>query len=106
LRIWNSHIKLLTVPAQVQARLPKGGPAAGNREEENRALGMPRGQDSYARKDEEQQHVLGLPVDWCGPVDRVWLRSLVHPIKGYKRWTQRRRLGPYAPDQAKPDAKG
>jgi hypothetical protein len=37
-------------------------------------------------------------VDWYGPVDRDWLRSLRHPIKAYKRWTLRRRLGPDAPD--------
>ncbi len=52
----------------------------------------------HARQDEETQHVLGFAVDWYGPVDGVWLRSLKHPIKAYKRWTLIRRLGPYAPD--------
>ncbi len=57
---------------------------AGNREEQNRALGMPRGQDPYARKDEEQQYVLGLPGDWYGPVDRDWLHSLALPVRAEK----------------------
>jgi hypothetical protein len=52
----------------------------------------------HARKGEEPQRVLGVPLDWYGPVDGVRLRSLRHPIKAYKRWTLRRRLGPYAPD--------
>ncbi len=27
------------------------------------------------------------------------LRSLAHPIRGYKQWARRRRLGPYATDE-------
>jgi hypothetical protein len=59
---------------------------------------MPREADPHARHGEEPQHVLGVPVDWYGPVDRAWLRSVIHPIKAYKRWTLGRHLGPYAPD--------
>ena len=68
-------------------------------EEPNKVLGMVRRDiGPHAFQDEEPRHVLGVPVGWYGPVDEVWLRSLRHPIKAYKRWTLRRRLGPYAPD--------
>jgi hypothetical protein len=60
---------------------------------------MPRGPDPHARQGEEPQHVLGVPVGWYGPVDWDWLRSVRYPVKAYKRWTLRRRLGPYAPDE-------
>jgi hypothetical protein len=70
-----------------------------DREEPNRVLGIPHGGIALgARQGEEQQRVLGVPVDWYGQVDWDWLRSLRHPIKACKRWTLRRRLGPYAPD--------
>jgi hypothetical protein len=62
-----------------------------NQEERNRVLGMPRGPDPYARQGEEQQRVLGVPVDWFGPVDRDWLESLIHPVRRYKQWVQNRR---------------
>jgi hypothetical protein len=68
-------------------------------EESSRVFGMVRRDiGPHARQDEEPQRVLGVPVDWYGPVDGVRLPSLRHPIKAYKRWTLRRRLGPYAPD--------
>jgi hypothetical protein len=71
---------------------------ANDRGERNRVFGMPRGADPYAKQDEERQRVLGVPVDWYGPVDWSWLRSVRHPIKACRRWALRRRLGPYAPD--------
>jgi hypothetical protein len=77
---------------------------ADNREERNRFLGMPRA-DPHARQGEEPRHFLGVPVDWYGPVDRDVFRSLAHPVKRYKRWMLRRRLGPYAPDEG-PGPKG
>lgn len=58
----------------------------------------------HARQGEEPQRALGLPVDWYGPLDWDWLRSLRHPIKMYRRWTLRRRLGPYAPDENDPES--
>jgi hypothetical protein len=71
---------------------------AGDREEPNRVLGMPRQKGPHAPQGEEQQRVLGAPADWFGPVDRDWIRSLAHPIRSYKRWLRHRRLGPYAVD--------
>lgn len=70
-----------------------------DREESNRVLGMPRRNiNRHATQDEEQGHVFGVPMDWYGQVDLSSLRSLLHPIKAWKRWTLIRRLGPYAPD--------
>jgi hypothetical protein len=75
-----------------------------DREETNRVFGMPRSDvGPHARQGEEPQRVLGVPVGWYGPADWTPLRSLRHPIKGYKRWAVRRRLGPYAPDDYDPD---
>ena len=71
---------------------------ASDQEERNRVFGMPRGADPRAKQGEERQQVLGVPADWFGPVDWGWFRSVTHPIKAYQRWTLRRRLGPYAPD--------
>jgi hypothetical protein len=71
---------------------------ASDQEERNKVFGMRRGVDPHAKEGQEPQHVLGVPVDWYGPVDWDWLRSLRHPIKAYKRSALRRRLGPYAPD--------
>jgi hypothetical protein len=68
------------------------------REERDRFLGLPIGTDPLGRQGEEQQHVMGLPADWFDSVNRDGLGFLVHPIRGYKRWARRRRLGPYATD--------
>jgi hypothetical protein len=76
-----------------------GGPVASDREEPNRVFGMPRQTGPHARHGEEEQRVLGVPADWFGPVDHDWLRSLAHPVRSYKRWLRRRRLGPYALDE-------
>ncbi len=58
--------------------------------------------------DEEPRRVLGFPVGAgqgaqpgpfgsspLGPVDRRWLRSLLHPVRGLRAWARHRRLGPY-----------
>ena len=74
-----------------------------DREERNRVLGMPRGVDPYARQGEEPQRVLGVPVDWYGPIDPGLLRFLRHPIKACKHWALRRRLGIYAPEESDPE---
>jgi hypothetical protein len=75
---------------------------ADDRYEPNRVLGIPIGTNPNARRDEEQQRVLGFPVDSFGPVDLDWLQPLVHPVREYRRWLRRRRLGPYAIDEDEP----
>jgi hypothetical protein len=76
-------------------------------EESNKVLGMVRRDiGPRARQDEEPRHVLGIPVDWYGPVEGIRLPSMRHPIKAYKRWAIRRRLGPYAPDDDDPKSAG
>ena len=70
-----------------------------DREERNRVLGVPIGTDPHGRQGEEQQRVMGFPVDTFEGVNLDGLRSLAHPIQGYKRWARRRRLGPYATDE-------
>jgi hypothetical protein len=75
------------------------------RGEPQRVLGQPiLDLGPHARQDEEPQRVMGYPIDSIGPspADREWLLSLAHPIRNYKRWVRRRRLGPYATDEDKP----
>jgi hypothetical protein len=48
---------------------------------------------------------MGEPVDSLGPsaADREFLLSLAHhPVRTFKRWVRRRRLGPYAADEDEP----
>ena len=70
-----------------------------DREERNRVLGIPIGAGPHNRQGEEQQRVMGFPADTFEGVNLDGLRSLAHPIRGYKRWARRRRLGPYATDE-------
>jgi hypothetical protein len=74
----------------------------GDREERTRAFGMPQGTDRHARQGEEPQRVLGVPLDWYGPVNRELYRAFTHPVRTFKRWRLRRRLGPYAPPEEEP----
>ena len=71
-------------------------------EEPNRVLGIPWRPDAHARQGEESQRVMGFPVDGLGSIDRDWVWSLAHPIRGYRRWLHRRCLGPYAVDEDGP----
>ncbi len=74
--------------------------------EPKRVLGFPVRTGPRVKRDEESQRVMGFPVDgFSGSVhhldrDQVW--PLLHPIRGYKRWLRRRRLGPYAVDEDQP----
>jgi hypothetical protein len=69
-------------------------------QEPTRALGLRRGRrDPHAP---EPQHVLGFPADWFGSVDTEFFRSVAHPVKAYRRWARRRRLGAYAIDDDEP----
>ena len=67
--------------------------------EPNRVMGIPWTRDPQGRWDYEPKRVMGFPVDWSGEVDLDWVRSLAHPVRGYRRWLRRRRLGPYALDE-------
>ena len=71
---------------------------AGEEYEPKRVLGIPWTRDPQARQDIEPQRVMGFPVDWSAEIDLSWLGSLAHPVRGYRRWLRRRRLGPYALD--------
>lgn len=79
------------------------GRHASQNEEPQRVMGIPvRDLGPHARRSEEPQRVMGFPVDSLGPAERERLRSLAHPIRTYKRWVRRRRLGPYATDEDEP----
>ena len=75
---------------------------ADDQHEPNRFLGFPWQPDSPARRSMESQRVMGFPVDWFGSIDRTGFLPLTHPIRQYKRWLRRRRLGPYAVDEDEP----
>jgi hypothetical protein len=70
-----------------------------NPENGNRFLGFNvgpgprRGHGEY-----EEQHVMGFPASWFDNINVEPLRWLVHPIRQYRRWARRRRLGPYIGD--------
>ncbi|HUA96155.1 MAG TPA: hypothetical protein VMB82_11595 [Acidimicrobiales bacterium] len=69
---------------------------ASDEEERPRVLGFPVGAGP-ARRDGADR-VLGMPLDWFGPIDRSWLAALFHPRRSWRRWRRHRRLGPYALD--------
>jgi hypothetical protein len=69
-----------------------------DRYEPNRFLGMPQRRDPHARRDQEPQRVMGIPLDWFSDIGPDNFRALVHPIREYRRWLRRRRLGLYAID--------
>ena len=71
-------------------------------EEPQRFMGIPvRDLGSRGRRDREPQRFMGFPVDTFGPgsAERELLRSLAHPVRAYKQWVRRRRLGPYVTDE-------
>lgn len=72
-----------------------------NEEEPNRVLGIPLNRigpaSQRAQQGSEPQRALGIPISQLG-AGLDFFRSLRHPIKGYRRWSRRRRLGAYAPD--------
>lgn len=63
--------------------------------EPNRFLGMPQGRNPHGRQGQEPQRVMGIPVEWFGEIGPDRFRGLVHPIREFRRWRRRRRLGPY-----------
>jgi hypothetical protein len=69
-------------------------------EEPSRTLGVPRVRP--AERGRETQRVLGFPQDILAGVDVDFFRGLLHPVKSYRRWSRRRRLGAYAVDEDPP----
>jgi hypothetical protein len=67
----------------------------------NRMSGGPRGPEARANRPEPQR-VLGFPVTMFSTVDTEFFRGFVHPVKAYRRWSRRRRLGAYAVDDDTP----
>ena len=55
---------------------------ASDQEERNKVFGMPRGAGPHAREGREPQRVLGVPVDWFGPVDWGWAPLTQTPHQG------------------------
>ena len=76
-------------------------PVTRNEEEPNRVLGIPRKRIGPAsqrdRQGREPQRALGFPISQLS-VDVGFFRSLLHPIKGYRRRSRRHRMGAYALD--------
>lgn len=106
MRDLRNHIILGTGVSKVNRDCAGVGLMAGDGYEPNRVLGIPIRTDPQARQGEEPQRVMGFPVDLFGLVDRDWLGSLAHPVRVYRRWARRRRLGPYAVDDDEPRQRG
>jgi hypothetical protein len=81
----------------------------GDRYEPNRFLGFPISRDPAARQDEsrdpqarrgeESQRVMGIPVDWFNSLDSEGFQPLAHPLQRLQSWLRRRRSGPYLTDE-------
>jgi hypothetical protein len=67
----------------------------GNGDERNRILGFPARPGRHPGQREEQ-HVMGFPASWFDDVNVDALVWLVHPVRQYRRWAQRRRQDPHA----------
>jgi hypothetical protein len=81
---------------------------AGDQYEPNRFLGLPQPKNPKTGRKAEPQRVMGFPVDLYGLLDNIDLDftwALMHPVRGYRRWLRRRRLGPYATDEDGPRAR-
>jgi hypothetical protein len=76
----------------------------GDGEERNRMFGVSAGDPNRGYRPAPQR-VLGFPVDTFKHVDVDFFRGLVHPVKSYRRWSRRRRLGVYAVDEDTPSQK-
>ncbi len=74
-----------------------------DQEEPNRVLGIPWQPGSRTRQGPEPQRVMGFPVTWFGGIDLDGIRSLAHPVRSYKQWQRRRRLGPYLTEEDEPN---
>jgi len=56
------------------------------------------GQGRPRRRGEEPQRALGFPADVFGTIDVEFFRGFLHPVRAYRRWERRRRLGAFALD--------
>jgi hypothetical protein len=74
---------------------------AGNGQDGNRMFGVPVSREARANQPAPQR-VLGFPVTMFSNVDTEFFRGFVHPVKAYRRWSRRRRLGAYAVDDDTP----
>ncbi len=72
----------------------------GDHEEPNRIFGVSAGGRAQQRR--EPQRVLGFSQELFAGVDVDFFRGLLHPVKSYRRWSRRRRLGAYAVDDDTP----
>lgn len=61
---------------------------AGDEEERNRIFGIPVRTGHLTRQVEQQQRVLGFPVDWFRSVDLGWLGSVAHAVRAYRRYAR------------------
>jgi len=73
----------------------------GDQNEPNRMFGAPMGGSARPQR-REPNRVLGFPVDMFASVDTEFFRGMLHPVKSYRRWSRRRRLGAYAVDDDTP----
>jgi hypothetical protein len=73
----------------------------GDGEERSRMFGVPTSGQSRGYRPVPQR-VLGFPVNTFKNVDVEFFRGFVHPVKSYRRWSRRRRLGVYAVDEDTP----
>jgi hypothetical protein len=64
-----------------------------DREEPNRVFGIPLRPPGSQQQGEESQRVLGFPVDWFGPANDGVMAWIAHPVREYRRWTQRHGRG-------------
>jgi hypothetical protein len=74
---------------------------SGGGRENDRVFGVPVGREARASRPEPQR-VLGFPVAVAQSVDTEFFRGFVHPVRAYRRWSRRRRLGAYAVDEDTP----
>jgi len=73
-----------------------------SREEPNRFLGFPVGNQRPGHEGEEPQRAMGMPVDWLGPAGLGRLGRLAHPVLEYRRWAEHRRGGPDGTGKTEP----
>jgi hypothetical protein len=94
LRTRRKHRQLSSLGVDPVANDPH---ARQDEEPPQRVMGQPVGDVGPHSRPDEPQRVMGYPIDSVGPTaeDIEWFKSWLHPIRMYRRWVRRRRLGPY-----------